>query len=194
CGGEPLPRVLADDLLDRVDELWNMYGPTETTVWSTLDRIERDEPILVGRPIANTTVYVLRDDLSLCPIGVPGELYIGGRGVANGYVDRPELTAQQFIPDPFRPGERIYRTGDLVRFRSDGRLEHLGRLDNQVKVRGFRIELGEVESALQSHEAVRDAVVIAADDRLIGYVVLQPGAHTTPTELRSWVSGSLPPY
>lgn len=194
CGGEPLPRVLADDLLDRVDELWNMYGPTETTVWSTLDRIERDEPILVGRPIANTTVYVLRDDLSLCPIGVPGELYIGGRGVANGYVNRPELTAQQFIPDPFRPGERIYRTGDLVRFRSDGRLEHLGRLDNQVKVRGFRIELGEVESALQSHEAVRDAVVIAADDRLVGYVVQEPGASATSAELRSWVSGSLPPY
>ncbi len=194
CGGEPLPRVLADDLLDRVDELWNMYGPTETTVWSTVEKIHRDQPILVGKPIANTTVYVLRDDLSLCPVGVPGELYIGGRGVANGYVNRPEMTADRFIPDPFRPGETIYRTGDLVRFRSDGRLEHLGRLDNQVKVRGFRIELGEVESALQSHEAVRDAVVIAADDRLVGYVVLQPGAHATTTELRSWVSGSLPPY
>lgn len=194
CGGEPLPPKLSSDLLDRVSELWNMYGPTETTVWSTLERIERDAPILVGRPIANTTLYVLDDALQPRPIGVPGELYIGGAGVANGYVNRPDLTSERFLPDPFRPGERIYRTGDLVRYRHDGRLEHLGRLDNQVKVRGFRIELGEVEAALQAHPTVHDAVVTAADDRLVGYVVFNPGAAATSTELRSWVTATLPPY
>jgi acyl-coenzyme A synthetase/AMP-(fatty) acid ligase len=194
CGGEPLPRTLADTLLERVDQLWNMYGPTETTVWSTVDRIERDAPIRVGTPIANTTVYILGDDLELRPIGVAGELYIGGAGVANGYVNRPDLTAERFIDSPFRPGERLYRTGDLARFCHDGSIEHLGRLDNQVKIRGFRIELGEVESALQSHPAVSDAVAVAADDRLIAYVVFNPDGHATTTELRNWVSATLPPY
>jgi amino acid adenylation domain-containing protein len=194
CGGEPLPRRLADDLLDRAGELWNMYGPTETTVWSTLDRVGRDAPILVGRPIANTTLYVLGGNLELRPVGVPGELYIGGAGVARGYVNRPDLTAERFIDSPFRSGERLYRTGDLVRYRHDGRIEHLGRLDNQVKVRGFRIELGEVEAALQSHHAVRDAVVVAKDDRLVAYVVTADGGIVTGTELRGWTGGTLPPY
>jgi amino acid adenylation domain-containing protein len=194
CGGEPLSRQLADDLLDRASQLWNMYGPTETTVYSTLECIGRDEPILVGRPIANTTLYVLDEQLRLRPIGASGELWIGGAGVARGYINRPDLTAERFIPDPFRPGERIYRTGDLVRFRNDGRVEHLGRLDNQVKVRGFRIELGEVEAALLSHPAVRDAVVMAVDDRLVGYVVMNNGADASSSELRSWAGTTLPPY
>src|SRR5690606_9468643 len=125
--------------------------------------------------IANTSLYVLDDSLGLKPIGVPGELYIGGAGVANGYVNRPDLTSERFIDSPFRPGERLYRTGDLVRYRHDGRLEHLGRLDNQVKIRGFRIELGEVETALQTHPSVRDAVAVAADDRLVAYVVFREG-------------------
>ncbi|NLG60795.1 MAG: amino acid adenylation domain-containing protein, partial [Candidatus Cloacimonetes bacterium] len=194
CGGEPLPRPLADELLDRVAELWNMYGPTETTVWSTLDRVERGGDITVGRPIANTTCYVLGDDMQMKPVGVPGELWIGGAGVANGYVNRPDLTEKAFIDSPFREGERIYRTGDLVRWRHDGRLEHLGRLDNQVKVRGFRVELGEVEAALVAHPYVKDAVVAVRDDRLIGYIVPEPGTTVSPAELRRVVGDVLPPY
>ena len=193
CGGEGLPSSLAVSLIDRTAELWNMYGPTETTVWSTVDRVEKGAPILIGRPIANTTLYVLGERQELLPIGVPGELYIGGAGVAAGYVNRPELTADRFIDSPFQPGERLYRTGDLVRYRHDGRVEHLGRLDSQVKVRGFRIELGEVESALRKYAGVRDAVVTAGNDRLIGYVVLEPDVHATGSELRSSVALQLPP-
>lgn len=194
CGGEALSRTLAYELLTRAGQVWNMYGPTETTVWSTLDRVTAEDPILVGRPIANTSLYVLDDAQRLRPIGVPGELYIGGAGVAMGYVNRPDLTQDRFIDNPYREGERLYRTGDLVRYRPDGRVEHLGRLDNQVKVRGFRIELGEVESALRTHTAVRDAVVKAADDRLIAYVVLASGQRATNTDLRRHVSGMLPTH
>ncbi|MEM7417080.1 MAG: amino acid adenylation domain-containing protein, partial [Gemmatimonadota bacterium] len=171
CGGEPLPSSVAEDLLGRVAELWNMYGPTETTVWSTVQRIESADDITIGRPIGNTTLYVLDEDLHPVPRGVPGELWIGGEGVANGYVGRPDLTEERFVTSPFRVRERMYRTGDLVRYRNDGRLEHLGRLDHQVKVRGFRIELGEVEATLRAHEGIRDAVVVATDDRLLAYVV-----------------------
>jgi len=171
-----------------------MYGPTETTVWSTLDRVERGGDITVGRPIANTTCYVLGEDMQMKPVGVPGELWIGGAGVANGYVNRPDLTEKAFIDSPFREGERIYRTGDLVRWRHDGRLEHLGRLDNQVKVRGFRVELGEVEAALVAHPSGKDAVVAVRNDRLIGYIVPEPGATVSPAELRRVVGDVLPPY
>ena len=149
CGGEALSPALAESLLDRVGELWNLYGPTETTIWSTCERIEAGMlPVSIGRPIANTRVYVLDDRRAPVPIGVPGELWIGGAGVAMGYHRRPELTAERFVSDPFasQPGGRMYRTGDLVRWLGDGRLEHLGRLDHQVKIRGFRIELGEVEA------------------------------------------------
>ena len=194
CGGEALGRSLADDLLRRSAGLWNMYGPTETTVWSTFDRVTRDGPILVGRPIANTTLYVVDELFRELPIGVPGELYIGGAGVANGYVNLPELTSERFLRSPFKAGERIYRTGDLVRRRHDGRVQHLGRLDDQVKVLGFRIELGEVESALRSHEAVHDAVVVVRDDRLTGYIVFQTGQHATNTELRNMASRTLPAH
>jgi acyl-coenzyme A synthetase/AMP-(fatty) acid ligase/acyl carrier protein len=194
CGGEALPSALAEKLLERTAELWNMYGPTETTVWSTVARIAPGEPILVGRPIANTTLYVLGAQRELVPIGVPGELYIGGAGVAAGYVNRPELTAERFIDSPFRPGERLYRTGDLVRYRHDGQVEHLGRLDSQVKVRGFRIELGEVESVLRALPDVRDVVVTASEDRLVAFVVLEPRAHATGSQLRSAVAQQLPPH
>ncbi|MFA6985650.1 MAG: amino acid adenylation domain-containing protein, partial [Arenimonas sp.] len=147
-GGEALPRELADRLLGCGSELWNMYGPTETTVWSTLERVRAgSEPVSIGRPLANTEIYVVDARLQLVPAGVPGELLIGGLGVARGYLARPELTAEKFIADPFgkRPGGRLYRTGDLARWRRDGRLEVLGRIDHQVKLRGFRIELGEIE-------------------------------------------------
>src|SRR4030095_16577261 len=139
-GGEALRRDLADQLIVLGVELWNMYGPTETTVWSTCTRItDTSNGITIGRPIANTTVYVLDQRRQLCPIGVPGELCIAGDGVALGYWNQPELTAERFIPDPFSltPGATLYRTGDRARWRNDGVLEHLGRLDFQVKIRGY---------------------------------------------------------
>jgi len=194
CGGEPLSRVLADELLVRTEELWNMYGPTETTVWSTVERIEDAGPIVIGRPIGNTVLYVLDGELQLLPLGVPGELFIGGEGVASGYLGRPGLTAERFIDSPFRPGDRLYRTGDLVRYHLDGRLEHLGRMDHQVKVRGFRIELGEVESALRSQPHVEDAVVVARDESLVAYLVHAEGEAPSVTDLRRGIGQNLPPY
>lgn len=193
CGGEALPEVLADELLENVKELWNLYGPTETTIWSTVERVESAKGITVGRAIANTTLYVLDEQMQRVPVGVPGELWIGGAGVALGYVNRPELTAERFLASPFVPGERIYQTGDLVCFRGDGKLQHLGRLDHQVKVRGYRIELGEIEARLQSHPGVKDAVVVACDERLVGYVVPE-GGEVPAEELRRWVGETLPEY
>ncbi|GAA1286194.1 amino acid adenylation domain-containing protein [Saccharothrix xinjiangensis] len=179
CGGEALPRDLADDLLTDDALLWNAYGPTETTVWSSAGLVEPSPaPVALGPPIGNTRLYVLGPGLEPVPPGVVGELHIGGAGVARGYHDRPGLTAARFVPDPFgpTPGARLYATGDLVRHRSDGSLEFLGRADHQVKVRGFRIELGEVEAALLATGEVREAVVRAVDERLVAYVVPAGGA------------------
>ncbi len=158
-GGESLSRELADQLLDRVDTLWNMYGPTETTVYSSAVKIERNTLVSIGRPIGNTRAYVLDGSHNLVPIGIPGELYLGGAGLARGYWNRPELTAERFVRNRFsdEPAERLYRTGDVVRWRPDGEIELLGRADQQVKLRGFRIELGEVESVLSRHPAVAQA-------------------------------------
>jgi amino acid adenylation domain-containing protein len=203
CGGEALPRELAAELLKRGSSIWNMYGPTETTVWSTTSRITAEEgPITIGRPIANTEVYVLDDHLDPVPVGIPGELYIGGAGVARGYLHRPELTAEKFISHPFRAresGARLYRTGDLVRFRTNGELECLGRIDNQVKVRGFRIELGEIESVLGQYPGVKQGVVVAREDtsgskRLIAYVVVHQGQAFGPEALREFLKLKLPDY
>lgn len=185
CGGEALPLDLAQQMLPKAASLWNLYGPTETTIWSTLCQIEPgEEAISIGRPIANTQIYLLDAYLHLVPIGVPGELYIGGDGLARGYLNRPELTAERFIPHPFStvPGARLYKTGDLARYRPDGTIEHLGRLDFQVKLRGFRIELGEIEAVLAQHPAVRQAVVIAREDvpgdkRLVAYVLQNSQYH-----------------
>jgi len=181
CGGESLPRDLARELLPRCAELWNMYGPTETTVWSTISRIaSADKPIPIGRPIANTQVFILDANRSLTPPGVAGELYIGGAGLARGYLHRAELTQQRFVPSPFDDRVRLYRTGDLGRWLTDGTLYCLGRVDSQVKIRGFRIELGEIESVLAQHRAVRQAAVIARQEgldekRLVAYVVAREG-------------------
>ena len=184
--------------------LINEYGPTETVVGCCVYRVPRDQPISgpipIGRPIANTRLYVLDQDLEPVPIGVAGELYIGGAGVARGYLNRPGLTAERFIPDPFGkgPGGRLYRTGDLARWRSDGNLEYLGRVDRQVKVRGFRIEPGEIEEALARHPAVREAVVVAReaasdDRRLVAYLVLAAGRPApADSELRQFLRSSLP--
>jgi amino acid adenylation domain-containing protein len=202
CGGEPLPRELADQLLARVSELWNLYGPTETTVWSTLDRVlPAPAPVSIGRPIANTQVYVLSAQGEPVPEGIPGELWIGGDGVALGYHRRPELSAERFLPDRFgaRPRGRLYRTGDLARWDGEGRLHHLGRLDHQVKVRGFRIELGEIEAELAAHPSVKQALVMARDAgggdlRLVAYLVFQHGRDLTVSDVRRHLRQRLPDY
>ncbi len=199
CGGEPLPKDLADELLSHGVELWNLYGPTETTVWSTASQIVDAEQIDIGVPIRNTQLYVLDEGMNRLPIGVPGELFIGGTGVARGYLNRPDLTRERFIESPFDADERIYKTGDLVRVMADGRLQHLGRLDHQVKIRGFRVELGQIEATLLEHEVIADAVVHAkqikvGDQRLIAYVVAQAQAHLTASDLRSFLRDQLPDY
>nr|UXE46115.1 linear gramicidin synthase subunit B [uncultured bacterium] len=203
CGGEALTRRLADRLIDKGAALWNLYGPTETTVWSSAGRVEPGSgPVSIGLPIANTRLRVLDRRLRAAPVGVTGELYIGGVGLARGYRNRPGLTAERFIPDPFGspPGGRLYRTGDLARWRPDGTLEFLGRIDHQVKIRGFRVELGDVESALARHPEVRDVVVVARPDSteemgLAAYIVPRDGTSpTTPSELRRWLQGRLPEY
>jgi amino acid adenylation domain-containing protein len=201
-GGEPLTRELADRLLGCVGEVWNMYGPTETTIWSTIEQVvPGTEPILIGRPIANTQLYIVDSRMQPVPAGVPGELLIGGLGVATGYHARPELTAEKFIADPFagKPGSRLYRTGDLARWTRAGKVEVLGRIDNQVKLRGFRIELGEIESVLMEHADVRQAVVICREDRpgdkrLVAYLVAEPGATLAAAALRSFCMARLPEY
>jgi amino acid adenylation domain-containing protein len=198
-GGEALPQDLAEALLARCGELWNMYGPTETTVWSTCWKVQSGRSISIGSPIANTTVQVLDDRLEVCPVGVPGEVFIGGDGVTLGYLHRPELTAEKFLPDPYQTGARMYRTGDRGRWRNDGLLEHMGRLDFQVKVRGYRIELGEIEANLVRHRDVERAVVITREDepgdvRLVAYVVTHSGQPLDPSVVRDFLRESLPEY
>ncbi len=201
CGGEALPRDLADPLLDRVGELWNVYGPTETTIWSSCERVRTERgPVSIGRPIANTTMYVLDGSGNLVPVGVEGELHIGGVGLARGYWNRPELTAERFIEDRVSGGRgRLYKTGDQARWLADGRLECLGRLDHQVKVRGYRIELEEIEVALRGHEGLEEAVVIAqqdsaGDQRLAAYLTQSAGVQPNVTELRNHLRKRLPAY
>jgi hypothetical protein len=199
-GGEAFPVALAHDLAKAVSgTITNMYGPTETTIWSSTQRVVGDENVIaIGRPIANTQLYVLDARLQPVPPGVPGELYIGGDGVVRGYHERPELTAERFVRDPFRAGgARMYRTGDLARFRDDGVLDFLGRTDHQVKIRGYRIELGEIETLLNKHASVREGVVVArevapGDQRLVAYLVAA-GAADEET-LRSHLREKLPEY
>ncbi len=201
CTGEPLPPDLGRELLSRVGELWNGYGPTETTVWSSFYRVKAiDGPVPIGHPIANTQIHVLDAQLRPLPIGVVGELLIGGDGVTFGYLNRPDLTADRFIPDPQRgSGARRYRTGDLGRWCMDGTLECLGRSDHQVKVRGYRIELGEIEANLTQHPAVATALVITREDqpgdvRIVAYVVPKNGTPVDGTALRDFLRQSLPDY
>jgi amino acid adenylation domain-containing protein len=202
CGGESLSRDLADTLLEDVRELWNLYGPTETTIWSTAGRVERGAAsISIGRPIANTSVYILDPTGALTAIGIPGEICIGGDGVAAGYHRRPELTAARFVPDPFstRPGACMYRSGDLGRWGADGRLFHMGRLDRQVKLFGFRIELEEIEATLLAHPSVARAVVtaqnlLAEQPRLIAYIVYHSGEDLAASEARRHIRRTLPDY
>ena len=205
CGGE----ALSPDLLERFFTrfkvpLNNLYGPTECaidTVFWTCRQAGEDSSVPIGRPVANTCLYVLNENLQLLPFGVPGELHIGGTQLARGYLNRPELTAEKFVPDPFGldPGSRLYKTGDLVRYREDGALEYLGRIDHQVKLRGFRIELGEIESCLLKHPQVREAVAMVREDkpndkRLVAYVAFRTGDVPTTDEVRSYMAKGLPEY
>ncbi len=201
CGGEAMSPTLASRLVASCGRVWNMFGPTETTIWSTVFLVGpaatgATAAVPIGRPIGNSVCRVLDAESQLVPIGVPGELFIGGLGLAHGYLHRPELTAERFVADPFGPG-RLYRTGDVVRWRRDGVLEFLGRVDHQVKVRGYRIELGEVEAVLRSHPAVVEAVVVAdgseSTSRLVGYVTAGEGG-VTADELRALARDRLPGY
>ena len=201
CGGEAMSRDLADQLLNRASSVWNMYGPTETTIWSAIQRVEPGGgAVFVGRPIDNTQIYILDSYFNPAPIGVPGELCIGGVGLARGYKNRPELVAQQFIPNPFcgDTGARLYRTGDLARYLVDGNLEFLGRIDHQVKIRGFRIELGEIEMVMSRHPAISQVVVvdkeISGDKRLIGYVVTKGEEALNGGELKDFLRTTVPEY
>jgi amino acid adenylation domain-containing protein len=199
CGGEALDAELANWMLGRCRALWNMYGPTETTIWSTCKHLTDDESVTLGRAINNTQVYVLDEQQRPLLPGSSGELYIGGAGVSKGYWNRAELTAEKFIESDLSPHGRIYATGDAVRFLTDGQLEYLGRLDNQVKLRGYRIELGDVEAALQRYPAVLQAIAAvrdfgANDSRLIGYVKLREGAVLEAKQLREFVAEILPAY
>lgn len=202
CGGEPLPGDLAGALLERAASVWNMYGPTETTVWSSCYPVtDAATPIPIGRPIANTRIYILDRYMRPLPIGIPGEIYVGGAGVARGYLGRDELTRERFVADPFgnEPGARLYRTGDLARYRGDGALEYCNRQDNQVKVRGYRIELGEVETTLAQHATIRQVVAMVREDRpddrrLVAYYLPEPGSSVTATDLRKFLRAQLPEY
>jgi len=194
CGGESLPPKIAQELFLISSSVWNVYGPTETTIWSSCTLLSAGEPVSIGKPIANTQIYILDHQMNPLPVNVRGEVYIGGEGLARGYWNRPDLTAEKFVPNPFvsekdqKMGKnlRLYRTGDLARYLPDGNIDFLSRIDNQVKIRGFRIELGEIESTLQNHEDVIQAIVMAREDesdasnnsdnsnhkKLVAYVVL----------------------
>jgi amino acid adenylation domain-containing protein/FkbH-like protein len=201
-GAEPLPRELCKRLLNEDASLYNFYGPTETTVWSTYHHfVSPDEPVVVGKPIANTQVYILDENLQPLPAGVYGEIYIGGDGVARGYLNRAEMTAEKFVDDPFSSlaDQKMYRTGDVARFLADGRIEFQGRADHQVKLRGYRIELGEIETVIAQHPGVKQSVVIAREDvagdkRLVAYVVAKADQQLNSAELRDWVHARLPEY
>ncbi|MTJ19599.1 non-ribosomal peptide synthetase [Dolichospermum sp. UHCC 0299] len=210
CGGEAMPGELAASLLESKVNLWNVYGPTETTIWSAMKKVEQPEDALsIGQGITNTSLYILDRGLNPLPVGIAGELYIGGMGLARGYRGNPRLTSTTFIPNLFsqQPGERLYRTGDLARWLPNGEIEFLGRLDYQVKIRGYRIELGEIETVLESHPAITQAIVQAigetfTDQKLVAYLVAKSdnlrgvAIEETPTieTLRLYLSTKLPDY
>ena len=202
CTGEPLPPDLGRELLPLVGELWNGYGPTETTVWSSFHKVEViDGPVPIGQPVANTDFHVLDAQLRPVPLGVVGELFIGGAGVTLGYLGRPEMTAERFLRDPFGTdgSKHLYKTGDLGRWRADGVLECLGRSDHQVKVRGYRIELGEIEASLLTHPDLSRVLVVTREDRpgdvrLVAYVVALPGASVDLATMQSHLRKTLPDY
>ena len=202
-GGEPLDQHLVDRTFAAMPdiEIWNLYGPTEATANACTGIVTPHCPPTIGRPIANTQIYILDPHLNLVPIGVVGEIHIGGDGLARGYLNRPDLTAEKFIANPFSidPTNRIYKTGDRARYLPDGNIEFLGRIDNQIKIRGYRIELGEIESVLAQHPAIQQAVVLAREDtpgdkRLVAYTVATEGSAPSAHDLRSFLQHKLPDY
>jgi amino acid adenylation domain-containing protein len=202
CGGEALPRQLANQLLAQGVSVWNLYGPTETTIWSCIFPVDsKNESVPIGRPLANTQVYILDPYLKPLPVGVIGELYIGGAGLSRGYLNLSELTAEKFISNPFEKAKsrKLYKTGDLARYLPDGNIEFLGRIDHQVKIRGFRIELGEIEALLSQHPDVQEAVVVAKDNpgnqHLVAYIVsLSGNKQSLFARLREFLKQKLPIY
>ncbi|HWA23759.1 MAG TPA: non-ribosomal peptide synthetase [Caulobacterales bacterium] len=199
CGGESLPAPLARRMIEQGAALWNVYGPTETSIWSSAALVSNTERITIGTPVANTRIYILDPALRPVPAGVSGEIHIGGAGVARGYLNRSELTAERFIASPFVDGDRLYRTGDFGRWLSDGQIEFIGRADSQVKIRGARIELGEIEACLALDPHIAQSVVVvckdrAGADRLAAYVVPVDGAAPKPNEVRARVAARLPDY
>jgi amino acid adenylation domain-containing protein len=198
--GEALNPSLAEKLLARVDQLWNQYGPTENSIYTTIDRVWPGQKVTIGRPIHNNTLYILDSRMNPVPAGVPGELYIGGVGLAAGYLHRPEVTAAAFVSSPFHPGERLYRTGDLVRYLPDGRVDYLGRIDHQVKIRGFRIELGEIEAALLKDGRYKEAVAVVREEvsgqkRLVAFLIpAEPGGAVHVAEQKEVLRKWLPEY
>jgi amino acid adenylation domain-containing protein len=195
CGGEGYGRDLADQILQRTQELWNMYGPTEATIWCSVSRVKPGAvPLGLGAPLPQSQFYVLDPELRAVPFGARGELYIGGPCLARGYWNQPDLTTQRFLPNPFDQGQtRLYRSGDLVRYRNDGSLEFLGRNDHQIKLRGFRIELGEIETALSQHPEVLECAVQPQDEMLCAFVVFR-GQPPPEAELTGFLESHLPPY
>lgn len=195
CGGEPMPKDLAHKLLSLCKEVWNMYGPTETTVWSTIKKISLDDKkILIGRPIDNTCVYILDDNGDPCPIGVEGNLFIGGLGVSKGYIKDPDQTHKRFIKNPFRTNELIYNTGDMARFDQYGDIECLGRSDDQVKIRGFRIELGEIEEVALNHSHILECAAKVSGNNIYVYVVADDEQSLSEESLKKVFKQKLPAY
>lgn len=195
CGGEPMPKDLAHKLLGLSKEVWNMYGPTETTVWSTIKKLSiKDKKILIGHAIDNTCLYILNDKKELCPVGVEGNLFIGGLGVTKGYRQDPEQTHKRFILNPFRPGELMYDTGDMARYESSGEVECLGRSDNQVKIRGFRIELGEIEEVALAEEQVVECAAKVHGNNIFIYLTVAPDSLYNEADLKKAFKQKLPAY
>ncbi len=205
CGGEALPESLKEHFIRTNSDAWNLYGPTETTIWSTLDQIKKERPLTIGKPIANTEIHILDNKNRLTPIGVTGKLCIAGDGLAKGYWDQPELTAEKFFENPFHSGRKLYQTGDLARWLPDGTIQYLGRMDFQVKIRGFRIELGEIESQLNIHPQIKESAVIVKEEerskQLIAYYVPSrecergaEGSRSQSEELKIYLKAKLPDY
>ncbi|NNL90002.1 MAG: amino acid adenylation domain-containing protein [Marinicaulis sp.] len=201
CGGEKMPEDVAETLAKGCDEVWNLYGPTETTIWSMCYRVmPGDASIPIGEPIANTDIYILDKAGRETPVGIPGEIYIGGAGVARGYLNNIELTSERFILDPVKGGEaRIYRTGDMGRQLPNGNFEYRGRIDDQVKIRGYRVELGDIESAISRHRAVKQSVckieeISASDQRIVAFCRVVDGENLNTEDLRDFLTSVLPGY
>ncbi|MBC2477969.1 beta-ketoacyl synthase N-terminal-like domain-containing protein, partial [Clostridium beijerinckii] len=201
CGGEALPKKLRKYFMESHSEVWNMFGPTETTIWSTMKRIEEGEEITIGKPMANTQVYILNKNNMPVPVGVPGELYIGGTGLSRGYYNREDLTKERFIANPFIVGAKMYKTGDVAKWTSNGEINFIGRADNQVKIHGFRIELSEIETRMNEYDQIEQSAVIVSErdgNRQLKAFFVGKNKDTNQKvdlkQLRTYLKNNLPVY